>query len=78
MVGRAAVENLSKLGVSLLLVPEHLFESGGGEYEVAQAVDVRTGLQNDARPVTFHLTSSRRVSKEPSQAQPSPAHLGVF
>ena len=78
LVGRAAVENLSKLGVSLLLVPEHLFESCGGEYEVAQAVDVRTGLQHDARPVTSHLTSSRRVSKEPSQAQPSPAHLGVF
>ena len=72
LVRWSAVEYLSKLGVSLLLVPEHLFESGGGEYEVAQAVDVRTGLQHNARPVTFHLTSSRRVSTEPSQTQPSP------
>ena len=71
MVRRAAVEYLSKLGVCLLLVPEHLLESGGGEYEVAQAVDVGAGLQHNAGPVTFHLTSSRQVSKEPSPDQPS-------
>ena len=75
MVRRAAVEYFSELGVGLLLVPEHLFESGGGENEVAQAVDVGTSLQHHTGPVTFHLQSSR---VEPSKVQPVPAYLGVF
>ena len=71
LVGWTTVEYLSKLGVCLLLVPKHLFESGGGEHEVAQAVDVGTGLQHHTGPVTFHLTSSRRINNQPSPALPT-------
>ena len=72
LVRRAPVEYLSELGVCLLLVAEDLFEAGSREDQVAQTVDIVTSLQHHARPVTFHLTSSRRINNQPRPAESCP------
>ena len=56
LVGGPPVEDLRELGVRPVLVAEDLLEAGGGEHEVAEAVDIGAGLQHHARSVTLHLT----------------------